>query len=100
MPRLCVLRPSGDGIDVSHKQACTGIAKLAEFECDLLHIAELNSSPLACFSGTCDGRDAVPHRKITALMQRGAIKCAGSLACSRMMRNNRPRTGEAWVRAM
>jgi hypothetical protein len=67
MPRVCVLCPSGDGIDVSHNQACTAIAKLAEFECDLLHIAELNSSPLACFSGTCDGRDAVPHRKITAL---------------------------------
>src|ERR1700738_5089600 len=33
-------------------------------------------------------------------MQRSPTQRCKSLACSRVMRNNRPRTGEGWVRAM
>ncbi len=68
MPRLCPLCPCDDGINVSHDQAGTAIAKLAGFECDLLHIAELFSSPRCSFlPPRCAGQDAIPHREITAL---------------------------------
>jgi hypothetical protein len=40
MRRFCLLCLSNDGIDASHNQACSAIAEVARFECDLLHIAD------------------------------------------------------------
>jgi hypothetical protein len=135
MPRFCPLCPSNDGIDASHNQACTEIAKLARFECDLLHIAELFSSPPCSLfpapvqrpgrgpsserpatwklltaviaSSTGEAFQSLPPAracKIAALdaAQRKSIvhQLCKSLARSRVLRNNRPRMGERWARAM
>jgi len=127
MPRFCPLCPSNDGIDASHIQACTEIAKLARFACELLHIAELFSAPVrrpgrgpsserpaiwklltaAIASSTGEAFQSLPPAracKIAALdaAQRKSIvhQLFKSLARSRVLRNNRPRMGERWARAM
>src|ERR1700730_12109276 len=91
MPRLCPLCPSSDGIDVSHNQASTAITKVAGFECDLLHIAELNSFAPPVTSTVTGAPRRGPslenHRFGCSAAQ---IKGARSLACSRALRNNGP----------
>jgi hypothetical protein len=52
MRRFCPPCLSNDGIDASHNQACTAIAELARFECDLLHIADFFVATPFTFSGT------------------------------------------------
>jgi hypothetical protein len=101
MPRLCPLCPSDDGIDVSHNQARTAIANLAGFECELLHIADLFSSPPCPFLGQRRaGRDAIPDRKTAAPYAARRKPDVLGLACSRLLRNNDWWTGKGRARAM
>jgi len=101
MPRRPPLCPSDDGIDFSHNQAGTAIANLAGFECDLLHIADLFSSPPCPFCGSgAPAGTQIPHRKIAAPYAAQRKPDVLGLACSRVLRNNACRTGEDRARAM
>jgi len=101
MPRLCPLCPCDDGINVSHDQAGTAIAKLAGFECDLLHIAELFSSPRCSFlPPRCAGQDAIPHREITALDAAQPKSSVQEPCVLARVAKQWSADGKGWVRAM
>jgi len=100
MPRLPPPCASDDGIDVSHNQAGTGIPNLAGFECDVLHTAELFSSPPCPSAAPARRPGRNPHRKLTALYAAQRQSDVPGLACSRVLRNNDWWIGEGWAWAM
>jgi hypothetical protein len=101
LPWLCPLCPSDDGIDASHNQADTAVAKLAGFECDLLHIAEVFSSPRCSFlRHRHAGQDAIPHRKITASDAAQPKSSVQKPCVPARVAKQWSADGKGWVRAM
>src|SRR5260370_31954952 len=101
LPRLCPPCPSDDGIGVSHNQAGTAITKLARFECDLLHIAELFSSSRCSFlPPRRAGQGAISHRKITALDSAQPKSSVQEPCVLARVAKQWSADGKSWVRAM